>query len=158
MKTASIHSWHGIRIVWDRLREWILGQPIHAQGKREYPAGDAENDPFFGHMKEPTASAGIRGPCGDAMEFYLRIRDEVIEDVRYQTDGCGNTRSCGYAVAYLVRGRGVTDALSISAGELIRSGACEPEAGRHCAILAVSTFYRAVADYLLKRQDPDRNF
>ena len=44
----------------------------------------------------------------------------------------------------------MTAALSISAGELIRSGACEPEEGRHCAILAVSTLYRAIADYLLK--------
>jgi hypothetical protein len=42
-----------------------------------------------------------------------------------------------------------TDALSISAGEIIRSGECEPAEGRHCAILAVTTFYRAVADYLL---------
>lgn len=84
------------------------------------------------------------------MEFYLVIRDDKIEDVRYYTDGCGNTRSCGHAVARRVVGRAVTDALSISAGEIIRSGECEPQGGRHCAILAVTTFYRAVADYLLK--------
>jgi len=74
----------------------------------------------------------------------------VIEDVKYYTEGCGNTRACGLAVAQRAKGRKITDALSISAGEIIRSGECEPEAGRHCAILAVSTFYRAIADYLLK--------
>lgn len=108
-----------------------------------------QGDVFFGRMNDPTASASIKGICGDEMEFYLVIRDDRIEEVRYHTDGCGNTRSCGHAVARRAKGRNVTDALSISAGEIIRSGDCKPESGRHCAILAVTTFYRAIADYLL---------
>ncbi len=109
---------------------------------------DAE-DPFFGRMNDSTAAASIKGLCGDEMEFHLVIRNDRIEDVRYYTEGCGNTRACGYAVARRAKGLGVTDALSISAGELIRSGECEPASGRHCAILAVTTLYRAIADYLL---------
>lgn len=65
------------------------------------------------------------------------------------TVDCGNTQSCGRAVARRAKGCSVTDALSISAGELIRSGECESESGRHCAILALTTLYRAIADYLL---------
>ncbi len=109
----------------------------------------AADDPWFGRMNDPTAAASIQGLCGDEMEFHLVIHDDRIEDVRYFTKGCDNTRSCGRAVARRARGCSVTDALSISAGELIRSGECETEQGRHCAILAVTTFYRAVADYLL---------
>lgn len=107
-------------------------------------------DPFFGRMNDPTAAASICGPCGDEMEFYLDIRDEVIEDVKYYTDGCANTRSCGTAVARMAKGKPVTEALRINAGDLIESGECEPQEGRHCAILAVTTLYRAIADYLLK--------
>ncbi len=99
-------------------------------------------------MNDPTAAATLTGPCGDTMEMYLVIHDDTIRDARYYTDGCGNTRACGHAVARRAVGRSVTDALSISAGELIRSGECQPEEGRHCAILAVSTLYRAIADYL----------
>ncbi len=110
---------------------------------------DTLSDDYCGQMNDPTASASIKGLCGDTMEFYLVIRNDRIEDVRYYTDGCGNTRSCGHAVARRAKGRNVADALSISAGEIIRSGECETEAGRHCAILAVTTFYRAIADYLL---------
>ncbi len=106
-------------------------------------------DPFFGQMNDPTAAATLTGPCGDTMEVYLVVRDDVIQEIKYHTDGCGNTRSCGHAIARRALGRNVTDALSISAGELIRSGECRPAEGRHCAILAVSTLYRAVADYLL---------
>ena len=112
---------------------------------------DAQKDVFFGRMNDPTATASIRGVCGDEMKFYLDIRDDRIVDVLYYTDGCGNTRSSGYAVAHRAKGQSITDALSISPGEIIRSGECEPESGRHCAILAVTTFYRAVADYLLKQ-------
>ncbi len=112
-------------------------------------AGGATEDEFFGRMNDPTAAAAIKGICGDEMEFYLVIRNDRIEQIRYHTDGCGNTRACGRAVARRAQGRTVTEALSISAGELIRSGECEPAAGRHCAILAVTTLYRAIADYLL---------
>ncbi len=107
-------------------------------------------DEYFGRMNDPTASASIKGLCGDEMEFHLTVHDDRIEDIRYYTEGCGNTRSCGRAVARRAKGRNITDALSISAGEIIRSGECDPEAGRHCAILAVTTFYRTVADYLLQ--------
>jgi nitrogen fixation NifU-like protein len=113
------------------------------------PTGLPAEDGFFGRMNDPTAAASIKGLCGDEMEFHLVIRDDRIEDIRYYTNGCGNTRSCGRAVARRAKGRSITDALSISAGELIRSGECEAEAGRHCAILAVTTLYRAIADYLL---------
>ena len=108
-----------------------------------------DDDAFFGRMNDPTAAASIKGLCGDVMEFCLVVRDDRIEAVRYYTEGCGNTRSCGRAVARRAQGRSVTDALGISAGEIIRSGECEPESGRHCAILAVTALYRALADYLL---------
>ena len=111
------------------------------------------DDEFFGRMNDPTAAASVKGLCGDEMEFYLVIRDDRIEDIRYHTNGCGNTRACGRAVARRAKGRSVTDALSISAGELIRSGECEPESGRHCAILAVTTLHSAVANYLFLNQD-----
>ena len=112
---------------------------------------EGENsDTFFGRMNDPTGAGMICGPCGDTMEFYLYITGDLIEDIRYHTDGCANTRACGLAVARRAKGRKINDALSISAGELIRSGECEPQSGRHCAILAVTTLYRAIADYLLK--------
>ncbi len=113
------------------------------------PDGQAGKDEFFGRMNDPTASASIKGLCGDEMEIHVIIRDERIEEIRYYTEGCGNTRACGRAVARRAKGRNVVDALSISAGEIIRSGECESDSGRHCAILAVTTFYRAIADYLL---------
>ena len=111
---------------------------------------DKDVEAYRGRMNDPTAAALLTGPCGDTMEFYLVVQEDTITEAKFYTDGCDNTRSCGMAVARRALGRKVTDALSISAGEIIRSGECEPFEGRHCAILAVSTLYRAIADYLLK--------
>ena len=110
----------------------------------------SSEDPFFGRMNDPTAAGFIKGPCGDSMEFYLVIKDDVIEDIKYYTDGCENTRAAGYAIARRAKGRKIVDALLINPGEIIKSGECLSEEGRHCAILAVSTLYRAIADYLLQ--------
>lgn len=108
-----------------------------------------DDDPLFGRMNDPTSAAVVKGICGDEMEFYLYIQNDLIVDIRYYTQGCGNTRASARAVAKRAKGLAVTDALTISAGEIIRSSECEPAEGRHCAILAVTTFYRAIADYLL---------
>jgi nitrogen fixation NifU-like protein len=113
------------------------------------PPGNAAEDKFFGRMNDPAAAASIKGLCGDEMEFHLVIRDGRIEDIRYYTNGCGNTRWCGRAVARRAKSRSITDALSISAGELIHAVECEPESGRHGAIPAVTTPCRVIADYLL---------
>jgi len=110
------------------------------------------NDPkFFGRMNGPTSSSYLKGPCGDAMEFYLVIEDKRIIDIKYYTDGCGATRACAAMAAHLVYGKTISEALAISAGEVIKQLKGLPEDHLHCSILAVSTLYRAVADYLLKK-------
>ncbi len=109
------------------------------------------NDPkFFGRMNDPTSSSYLKGPCGDAMEFYLEIEDNKITDIKYYTDGCRATRACAAMAAYLAYGKTIKEALSISAGEVIKRLKGLPEDHLHCSILAVSTLYRAIADYLLK--------
>jgi len=112
-------------------------------------APPAPDDPFFGRLNDPSSAASIRGLCGDEIEFYLVIDDGVITDVKYYTDGCEHTRLCGHAVAKRAKGKTLLDALAISPRDIIDSEECLPEDGRHCAILAVSTLYRAIADYLL---------
>jgi len=70
--------------------------------------------------------------------------------VRYYTDGCNNTKVCGAAVARKAKGNRIEDALTINPREIAASLERLSEEGQHCAILAVSTLCRAIADYLLK--------
>jgi len=124
-------------------------QPSRATGQEANALPSPADDPLFGRLNDPTSMDSLCGLCGDEMEFYLAIEDGVIKDVRYYTDGCETTRRCGRAVARRAKGKTLLDALAISPREIIDSEECLPEDGRHCAILAVSTLYRAIADYLL---------
>ena len=101
-------------------------------------------------MTDPTGGAFVRGLCGDTMEFYLVIKDEIITEVKCYTDGCLATKACGRAVAKRVIGRNIFDALKTNPKEIIDTEKDLPKENRHCAILAVSAMYRAIADYLLK--------
>ena len=110
------------------------------------------NDPkFFGRMNGPTSSSYLKGPCGDSMEFYLVIEEGRITEIKYYTDGCHATRACAAMAAKLAEGKTIKEALLISAGEIITKLKGLPRDHLHCSILAVSTLYRAIADYLLKK-------
>ncbi len=109
-----------------------------------------ENKDFWGQISEPTSFARVQGPCGDIMEFYLVIKEGKIHDVKCLADGCAPTQACAVLAASLVVGKTLEEALKISAGEILERLPDLPKDHRHCSILAVSTLYRAIADYLLK--------
>jgi nitrogen fixation NifU-like protein len=104
-------------------------------------------DDFFGRRNDPSAGAWVTGPCGDTMEFYLIIENDVIRLAKYYTDGCAFTRQCGRTVAAYVQGKPLVAALAISAGKVLEAVPDLPPEHRHCAILAVSAFYRAIGEY-----------
>ena len=113
---------------------------------------------YFGRMNDPTASAKIKGLCGDEMEFYLYIEKSRIKEVTFYTEnGCPDTIVAGKQVARFAENRDVMDALEISPKQILDALCCFSsenskisDDGRHCAILAVSTLYKAIADYLLQ--------
>jgi nitrogen fixation protein NifU and related proteins len=118
-----------------------------------YPEGlilMAQEPKYFGRMNAPTSSAYIKGPCGDEMEFYLEISDEIIRDLKFYTEGCIATRVCGSMTAKLAVGKDIEEALAISPKNVMDLLEGLPEDHRHCSILAVSTLYKSIADYLLK--------
>ncbi|MFO7821140.1 MAG: iron-sulfur cluster assembly scaffold protein [Lentisphaeria bacterium] len=110
----------------------------------------ASDQSLMRRMNDPVASSIITGPCGDTMEFYLVIINGVLEEVSYYTDGCEFTRACGAWIARYATGMSVDAALGVNARKITEALAPLPESHRHCPILAVSTFYRALADYLMK--------
>ena len=105
---------------------------------------------WFGRLNDPSASGHVRGLCGEEMEFYLVIVQGCIADLRYYTDGCGVSRACGRATAQLAVGATPEQAMRISAGQVLDEVGPVPADHRHCAILAVTALYKALADYLLK--------
>jgi nitrogen fixation NifU-like protein len=110
----------------------------------------AKNPKHFGRMNDPISSALIKGPCGDEMEFYLVIENGIIKQVKFYTEGCISTLVCGEIAARQAEGKSIEQALAISPKQIIDLLGNLPQDHCHCSILAVSTLYRAIADYLLK--------
>ncbi|MCU0849481.1 MAG: iron-sulfur cluster assembly scaffold protein [Spirochaetes bacterium] len=113
----------------------------------------SDEEPFpgnMGRMNDPDGSAFIKGLCGDTMEMYLVIKNNRITEVLYTTDGCGSSKACGSAAAKLAGGKSIREALRISPAEVLDALANEPTLEIHCAILAVMTLHKAIADYLLR--------
>ena len=105
-----------------------------------------------GRMTDPDGSAIVKGQCGDTMEMYLIIKDENISEILFYTDGCRITIICGSVTTELAKGRTIEDALRISPADVIDKLHDFLGSNFHCAILAVTTLYKALADYLLKRE------
>lgn len=106
---------------------------------------------YSGRLNDPDASASVTGACGDTMEFYLAIKDNKVNTVRFHADGCGFTTACGAIAAFYADGRTIEDAMFVSPGLILRTLKTVPEDHRHCAILAATTLYKALADYLLRK-------
>jgi nitrogen fixation NifU-like protein len=104
----------------------------------------------IGRMNDPTAAARVQRLCGDTMEMYLYVVDGVIKEASFATDGCGATCACGSLSTELAKGKKIQDALGISPKQIIEGLGDLPEDHRHCAILAVGTLHRAIADYMLR--------
>jgi len=106
---------------------------------------------YIGRMNDPDGSAHIKGPCGDEMEFYFTINKDVIKDIKFHTNGCFFTYACGTLTAHLAFGKTIQEVLQISPGKIIKELRYLPKDHCHCAILALSTLYKSIADYWLKR-------
>jgi len=108
-----------------------------------------KNNPFWGKMKQPSAWARIQGPCGDTMEFFLKISGSVIRKACCSTSGCGASKACALETAKMAQGKSLAGALLISPGKVIQKLRHIPDDHLHCAILSVSALHRAIANYLM---------
>lgn len=114
-----------------------------------------QNPKNFQKLENPDGSAQAKGSCGDTMEMFLKIKDDVILQCTFQTDGCGTTIACGSVATELARGKTFTEALgSVSANEILNKLGGLPEEDVHCAQLAAETLRRALADYLYQKRSP----
>lgn len=104
----------------------------------------------MGRMNAPDGAAFVKGICGDSMEMYLVIEDDSVSEVTFFTDGCATSRICGAVAARLAKGKSIREVLRLSPADVIATFKQIPDDHLHCAILAVRTFHKALADYLIK--------
>ncbi len=105
-----------------------------------------------GEMKNPDGIGHVGNPmCGDIMELYIKVKDNVIVDAKFKTFGCGAAIATSSMVTELVKGKTVDGALEISNRAVAEALGGLPPIKMHCSVLAEDALKSAIQDYLKKR-------
>ncbi len=85
--------------------------------------------------------------CGDIMKIYLKINDGTIEDVKFETFGCGSAIASSSMATEMIKGKSVKDALALSNKAVAEALDGLPAHKLHCSVLAEEAIKAAVKDY-----------
>jgi len=87
------------------------------------------------------------GSCGDIMKVYLKVSNNIINDVRYEITGCAGAISAAMAAVDLVKNKTIDQALKINDGDVFKVLESIPEKKHHCIQLAVKTMHEGIKEY-----------
>jgi nitrogen fixation protein NifU and related proteins len=84
---------------------------------------------------------------GVCKKVYIRVDDEIVRDVKYQTKGCPASIACASAMAELAIGKPLDDAMFITDDDIVAALGGLPEFKVHCSALGASGLAKAIMDY-----------
>ena len=85
--------------------------------------------------------------CGDIMTIYLKIDNDIITDVKFETFGCGSAIASSSMATELIKGRPVSEALTLTNKAVVEALDGLPAHKIHCSVLAEEAIKRALKDY-----------
>ncbi len=88
--------------------------------------------------------------CGDIMKIYLKIQDDTIADVKFETFGCGSAIASSSMATELIKGKPVSDALQLTNKAVTEALGGLPAHKLHCSVLAEEAIKAALQDYYEK--------
>lgn len=107
-------------------------------------SGEIENASGEGTVGNPT--------CGDLMTIYIDVNDdEVIEDIKFKTFGCGAAIATSSMITEIAKGKTIDEALEISRNDVADALDGLPPVKMHCSNLAADALAEAINDYKSKK-------
>ena len=85
--------------------------------------------------------------CGDIMKMYLKIKDGVIEDVKFETFGCGSAIASSSMATEMIKGKTIDEALAVTNRQVVEALGGLPAHKLHCSVLAEESIKSAIKDY-----------
>jgi nitrogen fixation NifU-like protein len=89
--------------------------------------------------------------CGDMMTFYIKVKDERLEDVKFQTFGCGAAIAVSSMVSEMAKGKSLDEAMEISNQDVADELDGLPKNKMHCSNLGADALHKAIENYREKR-------
>jgi nitrogen fixation NifU-like protein len=113
---------------------------------------------FFMHPRnvgrlDPADGVGEVGNprCGDVMKIYIQVRDNRIDDIRFETFGCAAAIATSSMITEMVKGKTLEEALEVSNEDVLDALGGLPPEKIHCSLLAEEGIRAAVEDYRKRR-------
>ncbi len=106
--------------------------------------GDIENPDGVGKVGNPV--------CGDIMELYLKVENDVIVDARFKTFGCGAAIATSSMVTELIKNKTIEEASKISNRAVAEALGGLPPIKMHCSVLAEEALSKAIEDYRSRKK------
>ena len=85
--------------------------------------------------------------CGDIMKMYLKINGNIIEDVKFETFGCGSAIASSSMATELIKGKTIDEALAVTNKQVVDALGGLPAHKLHCSVLAEESIKSAIKDY-----------
>jgi nitrogen fixation NifU-like protein len=85
--------------------------------------------------------------CGDMMTFYIKVREDKIEDVKFKTFGCGAAIAVSSMVSEMAKGKTLDEAMHISNKDVAEKLGGLPENKLHCSNLGADALHKAIDNY-----------
>ena len=104
--------------------------------------GELENPDGLGEAGNPK--------CGDIMKIYLRVKDNVIEDVKFKTFGCASAIASSSMATEMIKGKTVDEAWELTNTAVAEALDGLPPVKMHCSVLAEEAIHRAINDYRVR--------
>lgn len=138
----------------DKFVEDIQKEIIEEAIKRynKYIVELIQNPKNWGKPKSSEISVwhAYEGTCGDTMQFFLKIENDIIKKANFITDGCGATVAAGCQTTIMIEGKPLEFAKSLKPIDIDNALGGLPNDHKHCAELAIKTLIRAIEKYLIQ--------
>ena len=92
--------------------------------------------------------------CGDIMKIYLKIENDIIVDVKFETYGCGSAIASSSMATELIKGKPLSEALELTNKAVAEALDGLPAIKMHCSVLAEEAIKRAILDYYKRNNIP----
>jgi FeS cluster assembly scaffold protein NifU, Clostridium type len=104
--------------------------------------GEIENADGVGQVGNPV--------CGDMMTFNIKVKDNIIDDVKFKTFGCGAAIAVSSMVSDIAKGKTLEEALKITNKDVANELGGLPKNKMHCSNLGADALHAAIKDYQKK--------
>lgn len=109
------------------------------------------NPKNVGEIEKPSGIGEVGNiVCGDVMKLYIKVKNNIITDLKFKTLGCAAAIATSSVITELAKNRSIEDALKISEKDVIKILGGLPPIKVHCSLLAVDALREAIYDYLKK--------